>query len=391
MATRGHKRQKDYRVKNGKIYARITYMDEQGKRKDVMRLADSRAHAKELATQMRQELKDHGQRIIDADKLKFEKLASYYEADKVKPAKYQEGRKIEGLRSVDSVRLHLKALIAHFGQLFIKTITPGDIEKFKAERLDTTAQRSGEKLTIATVNRELELLRAIFNFAKREGWLAHSPFEKLKGIISKADERQRDRVLTDEEEKRLLEACDGPRAHLRGILLCGIDTAMRRGEILKLRWRDVDLESKTIKILAMNSKTAKERIVGMTVRLWIELTRLWEESPKDLDMLVFGIKTNFKRAFKKACEVANIENFRFHDTRHTATTRIVKTNAFHTQEAMKVTGHTQQSTFARYINVGEQTARRVAEALDALQTGVVTVENVECGNENGAPASDLIN
>src|SRR5262249_4849170 len=77
-----NKRQKDYRIRNGKPYARITYYDEQGRRRDVMRLAESRAHAKELAAQMRRELKDHGERIVDADKLKFEELASYYEADK---------------------------------------------------------------------------------------------------------------------------------------------------------------------------------------------------------------------------------------------------------------------------------------------------------------------
>jgi hypothetical protein len=81
-----NKRQKDYRIRDGKVYARITYTDERGKRRDLMRLADSRAHAKELAAQMRRELKDHGPRVVDADKLKFETLAKYYEEDRLKPA-----------------------------------------------------------------------------------------------------------------------------------------------------------------------------------------------------------------------------------------------------------------------------------------------------------------
>src|SRR5262245_52845103 len=138
-----NKRQKDYRIRNGKVYARITYYDEQGRRRDVMRLAESRAQAKDLAAQMRMEHKDHGDRIIDADKLKFEELAGYYEADKVKPAQYHEGRKVAGLRSLSSVRYALKTLTAHFGRRFIKTITPTDIEKFKAKRLDTEARRGG--------------------------------------------------------------------------------------------------------------------------------------------------------------------------------------------------------------------------------------------------------
>lgn len=365
-----NKRQKDYRIRDGKVYARITYTDEKGRRRDVMRLADNRAHAKELAAKMRNELKDHGSRTVEADKLKFKELAGYYEEDRLKPAKYQEGRKVSGLRSVSSAKLTLKTLVDNFGNRLIKTITPTDIEKFKAKRLDTTAQRSGEKLTIASVNRELELLRAIFNYAKREGWLVRSPFERLRGIISKADERQRDRVLSQDEEMRLLAACDHPkRRHLRPILICGLDTAMRRGEILKLCWRDVDLEAKKITITAMNSKTEKERVVGMTARLYDELTRLWDESPKDLNVSVFGVASTFKRSFAKACKLAGVEGFRFHDTRHTATTRLIETKALHTQEAMKITGHSQQSTFDRYVNPKDETVRRAAEALDEWLSG----------------------
>jgi integrase len=363
-----NKRQKDYRIRDGKVYARITYTDEKGRRRDVMRLADSRAHAKELAAQMRSEMKDHGSRIVDADKLKFETLAGYYEEDRVKPAEYAEGHKVAGLRSLSSVKLMLRTLVAHFGRRLIKTITPTDVERFKVARLNTTAQRSKEKLTIATVNRELELLRAIFGYARREGWLVRSPFERLRGIISKADERRRDRTLSFDEEKRLLEACDDPRRqHLRPILICALDTAMRKGEIIKLCWRDIDLNARTITITAMNSKTGEKRTVGMTARLYDELTRLWEASPQDPDGSVFGIKDTFKRSFATACRLAAVEDFRFHDSRHTATTRLVETKALHTQEAMKVTGHSQQTTFARYVNPQDETARRAADALDALR------------------------
>ncbi len=380
-----NKRQKDYRIRNGKVYARITYTDEKGKRRDVMRLADSRAHAKELAAQMRSEMKDHGSRIVDADKLKFETLLGYYEEDRVKPAEYAEGHKVAGLRSVSSVKLMLRTLVAHFGRRLVKTVTPTDVEKFKAARLNTTAQRSKEKLTIATVNRELELLRAIFGYARREGWLVRSPFERLRGIISKADERRRDRVLSYDEEKRLLDACDDPhRQHLRPILICALDTAMRRGEILKLKWLDVDLTNGVIRLRATTTKTEQPRTVGMTARLHAELSRLWELGPQDWDASVFGISYTFKRAFASARKAAEITDLRFHDLRHTATTRIVETKALHTQEAMKITGHTQESTFARYVNPKDETARRGAEALDALRDQAQWDETPES-------ESDLVN
>ena len=379
-----NKRQKDYRIRDGKVYARITYFDEKGKRRDVMRLAESRAHAKELAAQMRRELKDHGERIVDADKLKFEELAGYYEEDKVKPAQYHGDRKIAGLRSLSSVRLVLKTLIAHFGKRFIKTITPTDIEKFKAGRLNTTAQRSGEKLTIATVNRELELLRAIFAYARREGWIIRTPFERLRGIISKADERRRDRVLSFDEEKRLLDACGDPkRLHLRAILVCLLDTAMRRGEVIKLRWRDVSLDARTITITAMNSKTARERTVGMTERLHGELARLWEMSPRDHDESVFGIADTFKRAFATACKLAGVEDFRVHDCRHTAITRWVRAG-LPIAEIMRLSGHSTLQAFAIYANSTPETIRRGADALDALRSDFESGSDIE-------QASDLIN
>jgi integrase len=122
--------------------------------------------------------------------------------------------------------------------------------------------------------------------------------------------------------------------------------------------------ARTITITAMNSKTEKERAVGMTARLHEELSKLWEDSPKDPNGSVFGVAVTFKRAFAKACELAGVEGFRFHDCRHTATTRLVETKALHTQEAMKITGHTQQTTFARYVNPQDETTRRAAEALD---------------------------
>src|SRR5215510_14230282 len=108
------KREKHYRVRYGRIYARITYTDDSGNRRDLMRLAESKSHAKELAAQMRQELKDHGSRAVDADRMTFAELAKYYEEDRLIPAQYQDDRKVAGLRSLSSPKLYLKTLVEHF-------------------------------------------------------------------------------------------------------------------------------------------------------------------------------------------------------------------------------------------------------------------------------------
>jgi integrase len=88
------------------------------------------------------------------------------------------------------------------------------------------------------------------------------------------------RILTREEEVKLLAACETPqRSHLRAILLCALDTGMRQGEIFSLRWRDVDLENGLLNIQAFHTKTMKERQIAITTRLALELERLKASAP----------------------------------------------------------------------------------------------------------------
>lgn len=134
---------------------------------------------------------------------------------------------------------------------------------------------------------------------------------------------------------------------------------MRPEEIYKLVWNDVDFQNHIVIIRAENTKTETERIIGITPRLENELEKLWESSPKDSDLRVFGVKS-IKTAFKTACRKAEIKNFRFRDCRHTATTRMVNSGMLQA-EIMKVTGHTQLKTFLRYVNLTAETASESAK------------------------------
>ena len=80
--------------------------------------------------------------------------------------------------------------------------------------------------------------------------------------------------------------------------------------------------------------------------------------------LVFGIKDTVKRSFASACRDAEIEGFRFHDCRHTAITRMIQAG-LSPMEVMKVSGHTQMNTFARYVNPNTQAVTRIADVLSA--------------------------
>jgi integrase len=350
--------------------ARLTFTDEAGNRRNVTRRAENKTIAKDELRKLINKLENQGEQAIDGDRLTFRDLAGVYKERKLVPAEYQGDRKVRGLRSHRTPSIYLKILTAYFGNRRIKSITHSDIEEFKHSRLSKPLS-NGKERTIAGVNRELELLRAMLRFALRQGWISRSPFEMGVPIISKADEVRRERVLSHDEEMRLLAVCIGRRAHLKPLLIAALDTAARRGELFKLVWADVDFENRLINVRATTTKTQRSRTIGMTERLSIELQALYEKSTGDPNSLVFGITDTVKTAFASACLDAKIQGFRFHDCRHTAITRMVQ-SGMPAHLIMKVSGHTQPITFSRYVNVDDQTARQAASALDRFNQAALT-------------------
>jgi integrase len=365
--------------KGGKViriwYARITYIDG-SKRVEKRRRAENKSDAKEIAKQMLRELDDHGSRPLDAAHMTFSDFAHYYRESYLQPAQYVEDRKIAGLRSLGSALSRWEVIKDYFGKKKLRSLTYGDIAKYRSVRLTTpivlgkstrNANKSGNLKTrqrsITSVNRELELIRRMLNVAVHNGWIIKSPFSQGDALISKSDEKKRERILRREEEERLLAACTNRRQHIRPIIICALDTGMRSGEILKLRWTDIDFANNLIKVQAFNTKTMRERQVGMTERLFRELEALYEKSPKLADMLVFGIGDNVRKAFNSARHMAGLPDVRFHDLRHTHATRLVASH-IPLSEVGRVLGHTQANTTYRYVNANVESARRAAAALD---------------------------
>ncbi len=238
-----------------------------------------------------------------------------------------------------------------------------------AHRLDTPTIHNKPR-SITSVNRELQLLRAVFRFAIREGAMLRSPFELGAPLISVADERKRERILSYDEETRLLASCTNRRAHIRPLIITALDTGMRRGDLFGLRWSDIDFVSSIINIRATTTKTLSARAVGMTTRVREELQRLRDVAPDDPQRSVFGIKDTVKTGFMAALREAGIESLRFHDLRHTAITRMIE-GGMKSPAVMKISGHTQMTTFIRYVNPNTDTVRNGAEMLDAYNAAQV--------------------
>ncbi len=360
-----------------KWIVRIEYFDEMlGKKRYMERHADKKSDAIDERDRLIKELeKSHGQ-IQTGERMTFENLADICEKNFYQPAMIVEGRKIAGVRSHQTAQWNLTILKKFFGKRLIRHITTESLTDYKLWRLEIgsqqpTAKRNDSKcpVKLATINRELSAMRRVMRFAYGKGWTLKDIFFNAK-VIEMSAEIERTRLLTADEEIRLLSACQGTRPvtykrrkrgnpnefeeitathdidnpHLKAIILLAIDSGMRRGEILKLRWEDFDFENNIIRILGTHTKTERERIAPLSQRAKDELKRIREFTPGEKPFPF----ADFKRSFATAKRLAGIEDLHFHDLRRTAITRWLQQGtslAF----AGKFAGHSQlQTTMKHY-------------------------------------------
>lgn len=355
--------------KKGLWIARVCYQNKNGKRTAIQRTAETKTEASKILRTLLDRLDAGGRETIDAEKLTFNDLADYYEKHYAKPAKFIDDRKIEGMRNHKRVKGFLKIFRAYFGSMKINRIGYEEIVAFRSYRM-TIKTHYKKTRNIATMNREISSLRRVFNIAIRKGWLIRNPVNMGEPLIDISAERRRDRILTIEEERRLLAACTGKRRHLIPLIIILLDTGARRGETLKLKFSDLDFEKWLITFQALNTKTLKTRQVVMTSRVYAELQKLWENSDKNEAANVFHF-SDVRKSFEVACQEANIPTGRpfgitIHSLRHTAATRLVK-GQMPIQMVGRILSHQNPQTTYRYLSANDETLREAASIFESIQ------------------------
>jgi integrase len=253
-------------------------------------------------------------------------------------------REVQLKRSWKKDQSHLKRFNNIFGNKKLSEITVKDIDDYKLKRL--------REVKAVTVNRELSALRHLLFIAKKwKMFFGENPVSE-SGLFK--TESQRIRVLTFEEEDRLLANCS---THLLPIVKTALMTGMRQGELLTLRWDDVNLENNLITVRAEISKSKKSRRIPIFTTL---RSLLLEQKMKTLKSgVVFvtheGIPYSpknhsaLKRTFTTARKNARIENFTFHDTRHTSATRMAE-NGASIIAVKEILGHADIKTTMKYFH-----------------------------------------
>jgi integrase len=233
-------------------------------------------------------------------------------------------------------------LTKFFGKRKLSDLTSWDAEKFKAQMSKAVGP--------ATVNRLLGNLKHMMTMAVQWKVLAKNPFAGVRLLhVPKFPER----ILTQDEEKQLLAACEHVRApYLRSMVALALNTGMRKGEILSLLWAQVDLANRLIHIY--NGKTShSDRQIPMNDTVFELLTTLWRQRNSDF---VFPshrkLGSQFrdpKVAFTRAIRLAGIRHIRFHDLRHTFATRLVRAGV-DLISVQHLLGHANITMTARYAH-----------------------------------------
>lgn len=245
-----------------------------------------------------------------------------------------------------SYKSMLRLLVAEFGE------TP--LSKFTVPMILAYRNKVKERASAVAANRHLAFLRSMFYKAiEWEKFAGENPAAKIK--LDRED-NHRLRFLSEQEIKRLLSNC--PR-RLYAVVACAILTGMRMGEILKLSWENVDLEHGIIYVL--NSKSGKPREIPIAAKLDSILRSLGP----GLRGSVFEMpEITLRRHFPKALLASAIDDFRFHDLRHTfASHYIMQTGDL--PSLQKLLGHATPTMTQRYAHLAANHLRSGIERFDS--------------------------
>jgi len=247
---------------------------------------------------------------------------------------------------------HLKSLLPYFGDIPVLRLNRNMGREYRAWR------KKQDEVSDATINRALSVLKHILYWGVDESLLQANPLARL----AMAPERRLKRpVMTLDEEARLVSALP---EYLRRIVIAALDTGMRRGEILRQRWEDVDFSRKLL--LVSHSKTAggESRELPLTKRM----LDLLQQKPQS-EGVVFTHNGQtlswIRKGFLGGIKRAGLRHFRFHDLRHTFNTRLMEAGVIQ-DVRMALMGHSSGSrVHSIYTHVELPVKRQAIARLEA--------------------------
>lgn len=267
-------------------------------------------------------------------------------------------RDVKQNRSWKGAVQYLNHLNPYFKDKKLSEISPKDIDDYKLYRLKSVKPSS--------LNRELACLSHLINYAKQQRkFFGDNPVSISKLM---PENNLKERILTKDEEQRLLDTSPTP---LKNIIITALCTGMRKNEILTLTWNNVDFDNNIITIEHTNTKSKKTRRIPInTVLRQLLIESKLKSAGNDYVFLSSKGKhykrhDSLKQIFTRACKLANINGLRFHDLRHTSATRMIE-NGANIVAVSRILGHADLKTTMRYAHP-EDSLKEAVEKLAILK------------------------
>jgi len=244
-----------------------------------------------------------------------------------------------------------KLLKQVLGNYSLATLNPKVIAEFRDSRLKAGKSNN-------TVRLDLALLSHLYKTAIRE-WQIGLAANPVANVRKPSPGTGRNRRLSADEEDRLMRAC---KAHsnpfLAWVVKLGLYTAMRQGEILSLKTNQVNLSNRTI--FLPDTKNNSVRTVPLMKNAYDVIVSALEHPhrPNDTDLIFYGEPGRegtrnpytINRVWSKALKLAELDDFKFHDLRHEATSRFVEAG-LSDQQVSSITGHKSMQMLKRYTHL----------------------------------------
>ena len=271
-------------------------------------------------------------------------------------------------KSAKNIKTQLQWWSKQLGHHTLADITPAMIVKCRDE-LIRNGTPSQSIIAPATVNRYLVALSMAFSRAVKEWhWLEDNPVSKVKKL---KEPRGRVRYLDDDERERLLTEC-GPHPDLYLAVVLALSTGARRTEIMSLRWKQVDLKRGFITL--EDTKNGERRALPLTGHALALVQDRAKIRRLDTDLLFPSRRVgaqrfiNLRAPFDQAVKRAGIDDFKFHDLRHSAASYLAM-NGASLAEIAEVLGHKTLQMVKRYSHLSEGHVSKVVERMNSAIFG----------------------
>lgn len=313
-----------FRNRSGKWQARVQIQGHSPLSKTFINKVDAERWAKQVEVEMQ---KGSYTNLVLAERTTFAEIIERYIAE-VLPT----------MRGGTADYIRLKALARRpIAKLNMVSLTPQKIARHRDERL--------KEIAPATVIRELSYFSSIITHARKE-WEINI-INPVALVARPKNPQGRSRILDAAETSALFEALRpiGRRSiWMLPLVRLALETAMRRGELLGLRWDHVDLGRRTIFLQLTKNGTSR------TVPLSTQAIQILTEIPRNIDGRVFPVTHEVvSQAFNRARKQAGVKDVRFHDLRHMAITRLAE-KLPNLIELSAVSGHKSLSMLKRYYH-----------------------------------------